>query len=69
MKVTNGNTLTLLANMRADGQQSRADYVELMWVEIDRLKSQHETTLDMILLQIRALADAVEKRKHQKPII
>ena len=60
MKVTNENTLTILSNMRADGQQSRADYVELMWVEIDRLQHRNETTLDWLLLMMRAFSETVE---------
>ena len=60
MKVTNENTLSIITNIRADGQQSRADYVELMQVEIDRLKMQNETTLDRLLLMIRAFSETIE---------
>lgn len=37
MRVTKGNTETIVRNMRAEGQTSRADYLELMQAKIDEL--------------------------------
>ena len=42
MQVSKTNTETIIRNMRADGDGSRADYIELMQARIDELEKDYE---------------------------
>lgn len=43
MEVNKVNTQTIIANLRAEGQQSRAEYVELLALRIEELEAAQPT--------------------------
>ena len=51
MQVSKSNTETIVRNMRAEGEGSRADYLELMQLELDLIESLCDQTIDELNIQ------------------
>lgn len=67
MEVNRVNTQTVIANLRAEGQSSRAEYVELLALRIEELEAAQQniqaTSQDLLIWAIRMTQPATDAHR------